>query len=83
MRESLDRNRRLDVRVASIIDQFEILKGEGKQVFDRRIDLHGRQRIGLARELQLRLLQVIEIEVRIAKAVRTFLCGVSHFAVEY
>ncbi len=46
-----------------------ILIAKRKDVGDRRIELQARQRARRARELQARLLQMVEIEVRVAKRV--------------
>src|ERR1044071_2396514 len=63
------RDWRLDGRVRIIADQFEILVFEFVNVFHRGVELHLRQRTRFARELQLRLFQVIGVEVKIAKGV--------------
>ena len=52
-----------------VADQFEILELEIVDVLHRRIQLHLRQRARLAGELQLRLFEVIGVEVQVAEGV--------------
>src|SRR3954467_8725521 len=59
----------LDVRVRCVVFQLEILEAEREQVFYLRIELHHRQLAWCARQLQMSLLQMIEIEMRIAESV--------------
>ncbi len=59
----------LDVRVRLVAFEREILVAEREQVGHRRIEQHARQRARRARELQPRLLEMIEIEVRVAERV--------------
>ena len=56
-------------RIGVVIQEFEILEAEIKNRFDRRIDPHRRQRSRLASQLQPRLLQMVRVQVRIAKRV--------------
>ena len=62
-------DRRFDGRVRIVADQFKILELEVVYVFHRRIQFHLRQRTRLARELQLRLLKMIGVEMQVAKGV--------------
>src|SRR6266550_6625786 len=63
------RHLRLDVRVRRVVFELEILEAEGEQVLHRRIELHHRQLARRARQLQMRLLQMVEIKMRIAEGV--------------
>ena len=66
---SSDGNRRGDMRVALVIEQLKIVELEIKDGSHVRIDLHLRQRKGLARKLQSGLVQMVEVEMGIAKGV--------------
>ena len=55
-----------------VTNQFKILELEFINFFHRRIDFHPRQRTRLARELQLRLLQMIFVKMQIAEGVDKF-----------
>src|ERR1700733_15469405 len=59
-----DGNFRLDVRMRLIAFEREILIAERENIPNLRIEAHVRQRIGLARELLARLVEMIEIEMR-------------------
>ena len=52
-----------------VIHQLEVCKGEGEQVLDVRVDLHGRQGQRLAGHLQIRLIQVVRVEMRVTQRV--------------
>jgi hypothetical protein len=52
-----------------VANQFKILELEFVDFFHRRIQFHLRQRTRLARELQLRLLDVVLVEMQIAEGV--------------
>lgn len=60
---------RLDVRVGLISYKLEILKLEIEDIRHMRIKVHLGQLEGFARELFLRLFQMIGIQMRIAKSV--------------
>src|ERR1700678_435840 len=70
--ERLNRDRGLDAGMGLVILQGEILVLESEDVLHRRIQFHGGERIGLARQLLFRLGDVIEIEMRIAQTVHEF-----------
>src|SRR5215468_7431550 len=55
------------MRVRLVAFEDEILVSQREQVLRRRIDPHGRQRPRLARELQPRLLEMIQIKMRVAE----------------
>src|SRR5687768_12032046 len=63
----LHRHRGLDMRMGLVVDQLKVLILEGKDVLYGWIDFHGRKRIRLALELLLRLLEMIEVQMGIAK----------------
>src|SRR5688572_13441 len=65
----LNSNRRLDGRMRVVADQLEVLELEVVDVLHRRVQLHLRQRPGLAGQLQLRLLQMIAVEMQVTKSV--------------
>lgn len=65
----LNGNRCFDGRMILIIDEGEVVVLEIKDGGDGRIELHLRQWIRVAGELQLGLLQVIEIKVSVAEGV--------------
>src|SRR5690606_27075643 len=67
-----DRDRRLDRGVRVVAGQLEILVAEGEQIPDLGVELHPRQRARLARELLARLLEVIEVQMRVAEGVNEF-----------
>src|SRR6266446_6091327 len=69
---TLDRDRGPDrgVRVVSL--EVEILVAEIEDVPYRRVEPHARQRPRRARELLSRLLQMVEVEVRIAEGMHEF-----------
>ena len=52
-----------------VIDQLEVLVTEIKNVVHVGIDLHLRRRQGISGQLQVRLLQVIHIQVRVTQCV--------------
>ena len=60
------------MRVGFVADQFEIFEFEIKDIFNMRVQVHFWQGFWLARELELRLFNVIGIEVRIAKGMNKF-----------
>src|SRR5262245_57808967 len=62
-------DRRPDRSVRDVVLQPEILETEGEQVLDLQVDPHRRQRLRRAIELLARLIEVIRIEVRVAKRV--------------
>ena len=55
-----------------VADQFKILELEIVDVFHRRIQFHLRQRTRLARELQLRLFEMVLVKVQVAERVDEF-----------
>src|ERR1700688_876684 len=63
------RHRRFDVRMRVVAFNREILVAEAENILHRRVELHHRQRARRARQLQARLLQVIEIKMRVAEGV--------------
>ena len=62
----------LDVRMRLVADEREVLERKREDVGHRRIEPHVRQRARRARQLQPRLLEMIEIEVRVAERVDEF-----------
>ena len=62
-----DRDRRLDAGVGDVIFQPEILEAEGEKVLHFRVDPHRRQRLGRARKLLARLLEMVGVEMRVAQ----------------
>src|ERR1043165_5875128 len=58
-----------DRRMRIVTHQLEILVAEAVDVFHRGIELHLRQRPRLARELEVRLVEVIAVKMQIAKGV--------------
>src|SRR5512145_2875315 len=67
MRVRSDRDRRLDGRMRIVAFQREVLELETEDVAHRGVDLHGRQRARLARQLQCGLFHVVGIQVRVAE----------------
>ena len=65
----LNRNFSFYMRMRLVADQFKIIVFKVENAFDVRIDLHGWQRIWFAGELQFYLLDVVGIDVHIAKCV--------------
>ena len=59
----------LDVRMRLVAFEREILVAEGEDVLHRRIEPQRRQRLRRARQLQMRLLEMIEIKMRVAEGV--------------
>ena len=57
------------MRVRVVAFEHEVLVLEGEQILGRRIEPQRRQRQGLARQLQPRLVEVVQIEVRVAEGV--------------
>src|ERR1043166_3562335 len=66
------RDLRLDVGVGLIVLQPEVFVAEGEDVLNLGIEMHDRQRMGLARQLLARLVEMVKIEVRIAESVDEF-----------
>src|SRR5213080_3443046 len=62
-------NRRFDGGVRVVAVQFEILVVKFVNVLHRRVEFHSRQRTRLARELQLRLVDVVGVKVKVAEGV--------------
>src|SRR5690606_25670566 len=62
-----DRHGRGDMRMRFVAFEAEIVIGEVEDRLHIGIDVHARQRARFARELQIRLLQMIEIEMRVAE----------------
>jgi hypothetical protein len=60
------------VRVRLIILEVKILESKIEDIAHLRIEVHPRQRIWRSRELLARLVEMIEIEVRVAKGVHEF-----------
>ena len=52
-----------------VTDQFEVLVTEVEYIVHPGIDLHLRRRHGLSGQLQVRLLQVVHIQVRVTQCV--------------
>src|SRR5690606_10774452 len=65
----LNGDRRLDGVVTDVILQREILVFETEDVFYIRVDLHDRQRVRLARQLQIDLLDVVAVNMDVAERV--------------
>src|SRR4051812_31844867 len=65
----LHRDLRLDMWMRFVALEREILVVEGKNISNRGIEAHARQRARRACELQPRLLDVVEIEVRVPERV--------------
>ena len=63
------RDRGLDVRMRVVAFEHKILVAQREQIFGRRIDSQRRQRARLARQLQPRLVEMVEIKVGVAQAV--------------
>ena len=63
-----------NMRVGIVINKREVLKLEVKQVLHIRVDEHLRQSTRVAGELQLHLLNMIEVDMRIAKGVHEVTC---------
>ena len=57
------------MRMRLVTFEREILVAEGEQILDRGIDPQRRQRPRLAGELQARLLEMIQVKVRVAERV--------------
>src|SRR5690606_36080723 len=62
---SSDRHRSLDMGVGLIAFEREVIEGEGEQVLDLRVQPHGRQREGLAAQLQVSLLDMVGVQVAV------------------
>src|SRR6266849_3190136 len=62
-------DRRLDRRMGIVIHQLKILALEVVNVLHRPIEFHLRQWSRLARQLQLRLFEMVAIEMQVAKSV--------------
>ena len=77
-----DCNGRFDEGVRVVADQLEIVEFELEDVFDFRVQLHLRQRAERAGQLEVHLVEVVEIDVCIAKGVDKFAgfepCYLSH-----
>ncbi len=67
-----DCDRRLDRGVRGVAFQCEIPVFEAENIVYRRIEPHLRERIGSTRELLARLIQVIEVKMRVAQSVHEF-----------
>src|SRR5271169_6519000 len=65
----LHRHSGLDMRMRLVTFEREILVAEREKILDRGIDPQRRQRPRLAGELQARLLEMIQIKVRVAERV--------------
>src|SRR5512142_3044365 len=65
-RSASHRHLGLDVRMRVVTIEREVFVTEGEDVLHVWIDTHRRQRARAARQLQMRLLDVIEIEMRVA-----------------
>src|SRR6185437_13799176 len=61
------RDLRLDVRVRIVALEDEVLVAEGEQILGGRSETHGRHLARRSAELLARLLEVVEIEVRVAE----------------
>ena len=57
------------MRMGLVTDEFEVLKGEAVDIGDLGIDLHSGERVGLAGELELGLLEMVGVEMEVAKGV--------------
>ena len=55
------------MRIGIIIGQFEVFVAEAEDVFHVRIDVHPGQGARFARQLQVHLVEVVQIDVRIAQ----------------
>ena len=55
------------MRMRFVSDKLKILEFEIKEVFDVRVEVHFREFMGCAAELQLRLLNVVQVEVGVAE----------------
>src|SRR5512139_3894217 len=66
---ALHRDRRLDRRMRVVILEREVLVAEGVEVAHLRIEPHPRERPRRARELEPHLLEVVDVDVRVAKGV--------------
>ena len=71
-KENSYRDRRLDRRMRIVAEKLEVLVLEREEIFHFRIDRHRRERPLFTRELKLRLLDVIRVQVRIAERVDEF-----------
>src|SRR5690606_8511515 len=60
---------RFDVWMGLVIRQFKVLIPKRKNISHSRVDLHRRQRLRLAAQLQLHLFKVIAIQVGVSKCV--------------
>ena len=60
---------RLDMWPSIVVFQFEIFKMEVENVLYIRIQFHRGERARSSRELQARLFQMVEIEMRVARSV--------------
>src|SRR6266849_865283 len=65
----LHRDWRFDGRVRIVADELEIFEFEIVDAFDGRIQFHPRQISTIARELFARLLEMVLVEMQIAKGV--------------
>src|SRR5882724_7671315 len=74
------------MRMRLIVLEREVLVAEARNIVDLRIQLHRRQRIGFARKLLTRLLQMIQIKMRVAETVdelaRLQTCDLRHHSRE-
>ena len=61
--------RRFDMRMRIVVDQREVVEREVVDRTDLWVDPHGGQRSGRARYLQSRLIEMIVVEVGVAKGV--------------
>lgn len=55
-----------------VVAKFKVFVGEGEEVFDRRVEVHGGEGEGCAGELELGLGKVVQIEVGVAQGVDKF-----------
>src|SRR3954466_6795289 len=60
---------RLDVRMRIVVLDFGILVAEGDDILPIRIEAHARQCARRPGQLQVRLLEMVEVEVRVAESV--------------
>src|SRR5215469_12984663 len=67
--DALNRDWRFDRGMRVVTDEFEIFELEVVNVFDSPIQFHSRQRPAIACKLFARLLQMIVVEMQIAKRV--------------
>src|SRR5438105_12515910 len=69
---ALDCDRRADRRVRVVALEGEILVPEGEEILHRGVEAHRRQRLWRACQLLVGLLEMVEVEMRVAERVHEF-----------